>query len=128
MRSNQATARMGLAAVTAVLFASLSSAALAAEIVMKVENMCGLSAHDLEVEIWNPPGGYVGVDRDGVVHVDVPEGHKLSVLQRPDRRCTGRSGGFIFWDPQRRECVQTPLVFGPWTPASIGHLLRTVCR
>lgn len=56
---------------------------------MKVKETCRLHFSDLQVQIWNPPGGYVQVESDGNVNFPstVLEGKtKVIVSQKPPHR------------------------------------------
>ena len=67
---------------------------------LKLESSCGLESADLEVEVFNPPGGYLSVNPDLSVSAPVPAGTKLSVLNKP----TSKN-----YDID---------LLGPWTPAA----------
>ena len=85
-----------------------------AEITMRLSDMCGFQANDWEVEIWNPPGGYVrDISPDGTFTADVEEGHKLSAVTT--------------FPPEYFEQRGKARPFGPWSPAKAGGELRVEC-
>jgi hypothetical protein len=107
------------------LFFCLAPSVLRADsITMSLANTCGLPASQLEVEIWNPPGGYAAVNGNSVT-VNVPAGTKLSVTQKPG--CSVMPGMPFVNPGGNPPCSRMPLVFGPWTPAKNGSTLPVSC-
>ena len=90
-----------------------------AEITMKLSDLCGAEANDWEVEIWNPPGGYVkDISEDGTFTANVEEGHKLSAMA--PCFCVGSAA----------QCEKGPRwcnSSSPWTPAKDGGELEVNC-
>ena len=77
---------------------------------VKIQQACGLPTTDLQIEVWNPPGGYLKVNPDLTVTANIPAGTKLSVLKSPMSK------------------DQDMGVFGPWTEASEGATLPVTCH
>ena len=89
----------------------------AGEITMTIAQTCGLSAEALQVQIWNPPGGYAAVSGKNTVTVNVSAGTKLSVGQKPA----------AVRDPGGHPKPHRNRILGPWTPAQDGGTLPVEC-
>lgn len=126
--------------LTAFIFLFSAMPATADEINMKLEleGCDAIVPSYLEVEIWNPPGGYAQVTSDGSITLNVPTGTKLSATLvlttevctalEPDcfKACGPDSFGTCT-EHCLEQCEEENPIMSEWQEAEDGGVLQVQC-
>ena len=89
---------------------------------MKINNLCNINSKYWEVEIHNPPGGYIeNIAGDGsfMVPSNVPSGTLLNALINTGTYCADK------YPKDQQDCQDSvsESLFSPWTASSDGGVL-----
>ena len=114
-----------------IFFASIQ--VFASPITMYLQNTCGFKTSDLEVAIWNPPGGYANVNTDQSVSLNIPSNTKVQATVAPSycaKECSPYEYNEYVWVRCQIRCDQmTAQKFvSPWTPAKHQGSIQVVCN